>query len=77
MSTDLTIYKVGDTLRNGAMVIAIQKRARHDDSRVVLAYREGNDEYVTWVMDADGNTFWGHYFFDIAKAAADFAERIG
>tara|TARA_Y100000310_G_scaffold83354_1_gene80007 strand:+ start:683 stop:1036 length:354 start_codon:yes stop_codon:yes gene_type:complete len=33
------------------------------------------DKYVTWVVDEDGNRFWGEYVNTIAKAAASFARR--
>lgn len=59
------------TLANGAQVIALA-------GDVVLAMREGGStsvEYVTWRIDAGGACYWGHYFNDIAAAAADFNER--
>lgn len=32
--------------------------------------------YVTWVADEAGDTFWGHYFLDLAEARADYHERL-
>ena len=45
--------------------------------RVVLAENEGAAQpFVTHVVDEEGNRFWGHYFFDLQEARADFIERV-
>ena len=57
-----------ETLRNGATII----EQRGD---VVLAKWRG--EYVTWVVDGEGNAHWGHYHMqDIVSAAEEFNERV-
>jgi hypothetical protein len=48
--------------------------------RVVLA-KCGSGEYVTWVAtypdeDAPAFCYSGHYFWDIAEAAADYKFRV-
>lgn len=67
-------YVAGAKLKNGATVIAYREKEKGD--RVVLAMHE-DAPYVTWRMDTEGNTFWGHYFTQdgLAHAVADFNER--
>lgn len=66
--------KPGDTLRNGAIVVECNEE-------FVLAVRPSKDgygpyhPYITWGRGVDGDTFWGHYFFDLAEAKADFDRR--
>ena len=75
----LVAPNVGDTLPNGARVLAVKASRR--DEFVVLAFT-GEDDYqpfVTWVgwaMDSGRfATVSGHYFCDVAEASADFKER--
>lgn len=67
--------QVGKKLRNGAEV-----RRWHETQSgcVVLAFWEHGDpcKWVTWMVDAGGNTFWGHYHADEVSAVADFNERV-
>ena len=65
-------YMPGDTLPNGALVIA----NRND---VVLALRPGvtYDPYVTWTVGPDGGTYNGHYIVSLADAVEDFRARSG
>lgn len=61
-------------LKNGATEIA---RIEIDGKRVVMAKREaGYQPYVTWQMDDEGNTFWGHYFETHNEAVADMLARV-
>lgn len=63
---------VGETLRNGAIVLA--HRPKPSCAGAVLCDWRG--EYVTWCIDREGNAFWGHYFQkDLVKAAQDFVDR--
>lgn len=56
-----------DTLKNGALVLAIEGEV------VLCAWR---DEYVTWVIGPHHDTYWGHYFgADLDAAVADFERR--
>ena len=59
------------TLSNGAQVIA------REGSCVLAMWDHGTSgvEYVTWRIAADGSCYWGHYFDNIAAAAADFNDR--
>jgi hypothetical protein len=76
---------VGDTLPNGATVIAYHHGIGEG---YVLAYAEkgvSKHEYVTWhyVIEQDLHcrnrleTYSGHYFDSIMRATRDFARRIG
>lgn len=75
----LTFDSIGDTLPNGATILAISARRAHE--WVILARVDHADEiaeYVTWrsVRPGDGSdTRWGHYFEDLDEAQADFRER--
>ena len=64
----------GDRLENGAALIAAHFVS--DDDWVLLAAHD--HEYVTWRSgNANGSTYWGHYFDDIVEATADFVDRCG
>ena len=45
---------------------------------VILVDRGGdNDRYVTaWLADGDTSWCWGHYFYDLTEARADFVARM-
>jgi hypothetical protein len=60
----------GRWLKNGALVLDAAPC-------VVLAkwFRGMQAEFITWYMDAEGNTYYGHYFTNIKDAALDFEER--
>ena len=66
---------VGSTLGNGATVIAW---GTHNKDLYVLTFwcKEYVTEYVTWLLDEQGDTILGHYFKDIFSAANDFKERL-
>lgn len=56
-----------NTLLNGAFEI-------HRKNDVVLA--KSGDEFVTWRVGPDGNTYLGNYFFNnFAAAVEDFNKR--
>lgn len=65
------------TLKNGAEL----KRLRTNKStgeQFVLGYLAGRvTPWVTWALDDQGNTFWGHYFCDEDSAVLDLAKRVG
>ena len=71
--------KYGDKLKNGAVVL---KFYTSQFTTIVLAHwpernsATGHDEYVTWRIDSEGNTFLGHYYDKGSKAEAGFYERI-
>ena len=71
-------FYIGQTLDNGALVIAAK---RADGEYVVLALTHGTDSaavhdpYVTWAANKEHGTFWGHYFDNIADAVEDFGKR--
>jgi len=58
----------GDRINNGALILAI-----HKDK--VLCYWDAKDEFVTWNIDAKGNTESGNYFKTLESAIADFKQR--
>lgn len=78
---------IGDTLPNGATVIAYTRTREGGDSMlpggVVLANRGHQyfDPFVTWdvaISDDDSvSTFSGHYFTSIVEAAVDYEARGG
>ena len=63
-------------LKNGAIEIA---RIEMHGSIYVAADTNGmaGADYATWVMDDEGNTFWGHYFEDEDEALDDLQYRAG
>lgn len=63
-------------LKNGAIEIA---RIEMHGRIYVAADTNGmaGTEWATWVMDDDGNTFWGHYFEDKDEALDDLQYRAG
>lgn len=65
------MIKPGDTLPNGWTAIAASYN-------VVLAMMPGkkHQPYATWQYNSPKETYWGHYFKDFSKAAADFLSRV-
>ena len=65
------IYQPGETLPNGAVVIA-------ERARVVLAVLPGNrtTPYASWFINADGMTVLGHYSGNLEEAAVDWTARV-
>ncbi len=72
------MYKFGDKLQNGATVVLF----KDNPTSVVLAYwgnsdmNPGTHPWVTWRVDGRGDTYFGHYFADLAEAAMDFEQRV-
>jgi len=64
----------GTKLPNGAIVIHTCQPNKSHPEAVVLA--EYGYDYVTWVIDHDGNAFWGHYFNNFFEAVADLKKRV-
>lgn len=78
---DVQNLKYGDKLPNGATVIRfVSIGAATRTVYFVMAWtgRDADDKnnFATWEMDSEGNTFWGHYFHnDFEGAYADFEDR--
>ena len=76
---DMHDIKVGETLSNGAVVVASTNVGENEWA--ILAVRETEHEpYVTWMgtrEDGLAVTFWGHYHQSIESAIADYRERGG
>jgi hypothetical protein len=66
--------KPGDTLANGARVIAFRFAPTGDP----IVFADNGREYITWLMNPyEGFTVCGHYFeyHQFAAASADFLSR--
>lgn len=63
--------RVGSLLSNGANLLAW---ALQEESVVVLALY--HNEYVTWLMDAKGDPYEGHYHKDLLTAVDEYKKRI-
>ena len=59
-------------LRNGATEYA---RISGRSGEYVAAECGGVMPFATWRVDADGATYWGHYFKTRDEASADLIER--
>jgi len=69
------VREPGETLSNGAIVIAVKHPLKGGRLKVVLAIADGC--YATWKFDPkDGACFWGDYFTDINEAVASFNSRV-
>jgi len=64
----MTKLNIGDTLPNGALLLA-------EHNNVVLAKARGVEPYVTWEHNGDYGTYWGHYFRNEADAMRDYLNR--
>lgn len=63
-------------LKNGAKIVQLETRKK-DYQQFVLAFWSGHTcPWVTWAMDSEGNTYWGHYFGNEESARLDLAKRI-
>lgn len=64
-----------ETLPNGAQVLLRGDNAHEDTFVLTITDRD----FVTWAIDQDGNTFWGHYFSrtldGLIDAVRDFSHR--
>ena len=56
-------------LKNGAEVLL------HNKLHGVVLAKWHSDPYVTWKMDREGNTYWGHYFDNYSDAFQDYLRR--
>jgi hypothetical protein len=61
------------TLKNGASITAYYWVEDREIAVILAVYR---GEFVTWLMDADNDTFQGHYFKNYRAALMDFFDRI-
>jgi len=68
-------WSVGDRLPNGNHILALEAFVWGGYYWVVLALCRGPMPYVTWQMEADGTTYWGHYHSDIGAVIDDYVER--
>lgn len=66
-----TINFVGQVLPNGATVLAQVREY------VLCEWPRKNDtrQYVTWVIDDNGNAYAGHYFGTLDAARNEFVQR--
>lgn len=66
-------------LPNGATLIAwAPAGSQAKDGDIVLAVRDQSPHpYVTWWMNAEGDTFHGHYIETLEEAMSDFKSRMG
>ena len=62
-------------LRNGCEVTHQAPHRSMNDAVVVIANEPGPSGVVCWVVDAEGNAFWGAYGRKDAEAA--FLDRTG
>lgn len=63
--------QIGETLPNGHVVDAA---CCIGPDQYVLAHKDGAPEpYVVWSVDADGDTYNGHYFSDQDRASRYFS----
>jgi len=71
----LVPFAIPKFLNNGAEILAYKKRLR--GVMVVLAKwnSTGKEEYVTWVVDDNGDAYWGHYFNNEDDALVDWEKR--
>jgi len=69
--TEMPVLEVGSRLRNGSTLLAWKEEL---DNVVVLALNEKN-EFVTWKLGGDGNTYSGNYFTSLLFAVDDFRKR--
>lgn len=66
------MIEIGTTLANGATVLKVQETY---DGWIVLAAYRGVQPFVTWRVNPDGDSYWGHYFADVLDAHEDFLVR--
>lgn len=67
---------VGDKLRNGATVLAVRSNpARYTIVAAHWVCSSTSHAYVTWAVDDNKDTYWGHYFKTEAEAHADLDKR--
>lgn len=64
----------GSKINNGAVVLKAERI--EDNMTLVLAAWKAITEFVTWMVDEDGNAFWGHYHRDVLEAAENFKNRF-
>jgi hypothetical protein len=69
--SEMPELRVGARLKNDATLLAWKEER---DELVVLALNEKN-EFVTWKLGADGNTYSGRYFTTLLYAIDDFKKR--
>ncbi len=68
----MNYLKPGDILNNGAIVIKHSQESR----KVLAIVPGGNEPFVIWSIDEDGNTFNGLYYKSNHKAACEFGYLI-
>lgn len=65
------------TLKNGAQVMAKSLNFERGEG-VVLCSTQGLSAhpFATWLINREGETYWGNYFLTYAEAQRDYAERV-
>jgi hypothetical protein len=58
----------GPVLDNGALVL------EHSNGIVLCKWKK--NEYATWKLDSNGNTYAGYYFMDLRNAYDNFKKRM-
>lgn len=62
------------TLPNG--YVLIEKRLASDGQWIALCCNlSAAQRYVTWLVNNDGEAYWGHYTNDVQEAVTDYMER--
>ncbi len=53
------------------------KECGEEGESVILVHKDiqGEDEYITWIENREGDRFWGHYFVDKSEAEDDYTSR--
>lgn len=65
------------SLSDGTVVL--QSAPQPDGGWIVLADARGRSpihDYVTWIVDAAGHAYRGHYFTDLVAATTDYTARV-
>lgn len=58
---------------------ALMRSKESSEGTVILVKRwdlQGEVDYITWVVDGEGNRLWGHSFLDPRDALEDFKDRF-
>jgi len=65
-----------DRLPNSAHILC-RKLVGENRWVVLCVWRKGEGiEFITWLVDEEGNAFHGHYFSDFSEAQLDYTRRI-
>lgn len=65
----------GDKLPNDALVIAHKFGSNGLEYVLCLWYKNAKPEYVSWAIDSNKNTMWGHYGPSFEEAVKKYKLR--